>query len=239
MTFSIVAHCRESGQYGVGIATYSPNVGVRCPVAVPRKGAASIQAVANPQVLPIATALIEAGLSAEKIIAAILSSDPYPESRQVAVVDVYGRAHAVTGARNATWAGHHVGEGYACSGNVLAGEQVVKAMAGAFESCAGETLAERLVRAVEAGRDAGGQPEGQNSSALIVYGEHSFPLVDLRVDLHDAPEAELRRLWDWYAPMVPYYVERAFSPNVPRWWQWRMDHVPGWTARHLRKQAPS
>jgi uncharacterized Ntn-hydrolase superfamily protein len=63
----------------------------------------------------------------------------------------------------------------------------------------------------------------------------AFPLVDLRVDLHDVPEAELRRLWDWYAPMVPYYVERAFSPNVPRWWQWRMDHVPGWTARHLRK----
>ncbi len=235
MTYSIVAHCRKTGQYGVGIATYSPNVGPRCPVVVPRRGAASIQAVANPQLLPIAAKLVEAGLSAEKIVAEILSSDPYPEMRQVSVVDVYGRAHAVTGARNPAWAGHHVGEGYACSGNVLVGVQVVKAMAKAFESSADEMLAERLVRAVEAGRDAGGQPEGQNSSALLVYGEHSFPLVDLRVDLHDAPEAELRRLWDWYAPMVPYYVERAYSANVPRWWQWRMDHVPGWTARHLRK----
>ena len=234
MTYSIVARCGKSGQYGVGIATYSPNVGPRCPLVVPRKGAASIQAVASPQLLPLAAKLLEAGLSAEKIASEVLSSDPYPETRQVAVVDACGRAHAVTGARAAPWAGHHVGEGYACSGNVLAGEGVVKAMARAFESSAGEALAERLVRAVEAGRDAGGQPEGQNSAALLVYGEHSFALVDLRVDLHDAPEAELRRLWDWYAPMVPYYVERAHCAEVPRWWQWRMEHVPGWTARHLR-----
>ena len=177
MTYSIVAHCRNSGQYGVGIATYSPNVGPRCPVVVPRRGAASIQAVANPQLLPIAAKLVEAGLSAEKIVAEILSSDPFPEMRQVSVVDVYGRAHAVTGARNPVWAGHHVGEGYACSGNVLVGVQVVKAMAKAFESSADETLAERLVRAVEAGRDAGGQPEGQNSSALLVYGQHSFQFL--------------------------------------------------------------
>lgn len=235
MTYSIVARCPRTGQYGVGIATYSPNVGVRCPLVVPGMGAASIQAVANPQLLRVARPLMEAGLRAEKIVAEILAADPFPESRQVAVVDLYGRAYAVTGARNAAWAGHAVGEGYACAGNVLAGEQVVTAMARAFEACATEPLAERLMRAVEAGRDAGGQPEGQNSAALLVYAGHSFPTVDLRVDLHDAPEAELRRLWDWYAPMEPYYVERAFSPDVPRWWQWRMDKVKGWTARHLRK----
>ncbi len=235
MTYSIVARCPRTGEYGVGIATYSPNVGVRCPVVVPQRGAASIQAVANPQLLPIARKLIESGVAAEKIVAEILASDPYPEMRQVAVVDVYGRAHAVTGAKNPKWAGHQVGEGYAAAGNVLVGEQVVKAMAKAFEASSSEALAERLMRAVEAGRDAGGQPEGQNSSALVVYGEHQFPIVDLRVDLHDAPEAELRRLWDWYAPMVPYYVERAYAESVPRWWQWRMDKVPGWVARHLRK----
>jgi uncharacterized Ntn-hydrolase superfamily protein len=107
-------------------------------------------------------------------------------------------------------------------------------MAKAFEDGTDQVLAERLVRAVEAGRDAGGQPEGQNSAALLVYGDQPFPVVDLRVDLHDEPEAELRRLWDWFSPMVPYYVQRAIKP-VPRWWQWRMDHVPGWTARHLKK----
>lgn len=233
MTFSIVARCARSGEYGVAIATYSPNVGVRCPVVVPQRGAASIQAVANPNLLPIARGLMAAAVSAEKIVAELLESDPYPQSRQVQVVDVYGRAHAFTGSKNAGWAGHQLGDGYSVAGNVLAGEGVIKAMAAAFEATPEQPLAERLMRAVEAGRDAGGQPEGQNSSALVVYGEHAFPLVDLRVDLHDAPEAELRRLWDWFRPMVPYYVQRAITPTVPRWWQWRMDHVPGWRARHL------
>ena len=106
----------------------------------------------------------------------------------------------------------------------------------AFEANAEEDLAERLMRAVELGRDAGGQPEGQNSAALVVYGREPYALVDLRVDLHDTPDAELRRLWDWYGPMVPYYAGRAVSANLPRWWQWRMENVPGWTARHLLKK---
>lgn len=233
MTYSIVARCPRSGEYGVGIATYSPNVGVRCPVVVPQRGAASVQAVANPWLLPMVRRLMDSALSAEKIVAELLAADPYPQSRQIHVVDVYGRAHAFTGERNPAWCGHHVGEGYSVAGNVLAGAGVVKAMAAAFEASADEPLAERLMRAVEAGRDAGGQPEGQNSAALLVHGAEPFPLVDLRVDLHDQPEAELRRLWDWFRPMVPYYVQRALTPTVPRWWQWRMDHVPGWRARHL------
>lgn len=233
MTYSIVARCPRSGEYGVAIATYSPNVGVRCPVVVPLRGAASIQAVANPWLLPMVRRLIESSLSAEKIVAELLAADPYPQSRQIHVVDVYGRAQAFTGERNPAWCGHHVGEGYSVAGNVLAGSGVVKAMAEAFEATADEPLAERLVRAVEAGRDAGGQPEGQNSAALLVHGAEPFPLVDLRVELNDQPEAELRRLWDWFRPMVPYYVQRALTPSVPRWWQWRMDHVPGWRARHL------
>ena len=237
MTFSIVARCPTTGEYGVAVATYSPNVGIRCPVVVPQRGAASMQAVANPHLLPIARRLIESALSAEKIVSELLSSDPYPESRQIHVVDVYGRAHAFTGARNAAWAGHVVGDGFSVAGNVLAGEGVVLAMAAAYQAASAEPLAERLVRAIEAGRDAGGQPEGQNSAVLSVYGEHPFPLVDLRVDLHDQPEAELRRLWDWFRPMVPYYVQRALTPTVPRWWQWRMDNVPGWVARHLAAKA--
>jgi uncharacterized Ntn-hydrolase superfamily protein len=233
MTYSIVARCPRSGEYGVGIATYSPNVGVRCPVVVPQRGAASIQAVANPWLLPVVQRLMESALSAEKIVAELLAADPAPQVRQIHVVDVYGRAHAFTGELNPAWCGHRLGDGYSVAGNVLTGAGVLKAMAAAFEASADEPLAERLMRAVEAGRDAGGQPEGQNSAALLVHGAEPFPLVDLRVDLHDQPEAELRRLWDWFRPMVPYYVQRALTPTVPRWWQWRMDHVPGWRARHL------
>ena len=233
MTFSIVARCPRTGEYGVGIATYSPNVGVRCPVVVPQRGAASLQAVANPYLLPIAQKLIASALTAEKIVSELLASDPRPESRQILVVDVYGRSFAYTGEKSPAWAGHITGDGYAVAGNVLASEAVVTAMAKAFEDSLHETLAERLMRSVEAGRDAGGQLEGQNSSALLVYGEQPFPTVDLRVELHDQPEAELRRIWDWFSPMVPYYVQRAIVP-VPRWWQWRMDHVTGWIPRHLR-----
>ena len=138
MTFSIVARCPRSGEYGVGIATYSPNVGIRCPVVVPQKGAASLQAVANPYLLPTARRLMESALSAEKIVAELLSGDPYPGSRQIAVVDVYGRSHAYTGDKSPAWAGHLLGEGYAVAGNVLAGEGVVQAMAQAFEHAEAE-----------------------------------------------------------------------------------------------------
>lgn len=234
MTFSIVARCARTRQFGVAVATYSPNVGVRCPVAVPGGGAACLQAVASPLMLPLAARLLGEARSAQNVVDELLAADGSPESRQLIVVDARGRAHAHTGTRNPSWAGHHVGDGFACAGNVLAGAAVVDAMARAFEATAGDDLAERLVRAIEAGRDAGGQFEGQCSSALAVYDRHPFPIVDLRVDLHDAPEAELRRLWDWWRPMVPYYVERAYTPEVPRWWQWRMEHVPGWIARHLR-----
>jgi len=87
MTYSIVARCPRTGEYGVGIATYSPNVGVRCPVVVPQRGAASLQAVANPYMLPIARRLIESALTAEKIVSELLASDPRPESRQILVVE--------------------------------------------------------------------------------------------------------------------------------------------------------
>jgi uncharacterized Ntn-hydrolase superfamily protein len=233
MTFSIVARCPRTGEYGVGIATYSPNVGVRCPVVVPQRGAASLQAVANPYLLPIAQKLIASALTAEKIVFELLASDPRPESRQILVVDVYGQSFAHTGEKSPDWAGHITGNGYAVAGNVIASEAVVNAMARAFENSIQENLAERLMRSIEAGRDAGGQIEGQNSSALLVYGDQPFPLVDLRVELHDQPEAELRRIWDWFSPMVPYYLQRAIVP-VPKWWQWRMDNVSGWIPRHLR-----
>lgn len=234
MTFSIVAHCRRTGQHGIAIATYSPNVGARCPVVVPGRGAASVQAVANPELLQQARALIQQGLSAERVIAELGAGDPHPAYRQIAVVDVYGRAAACSGERNPHWAGHRCGEGFAAAGNVLVGPQVVDAMAETFQAHAELDLGERLMLALEAGRDAGGQPEGQNSAALQVVDHRPFPLVDLRVELHDRPEEELRRLWNWFAPMVPYYARRAYEPTVPRWWQWREENVHGWVARHRR-----
>lgn len=233
MTYSIIARCPRTGQFGFAVATYSPSAGARCPAVVPGRGAASVQAVTNPMLQQHAGRLLAEGRSARNVIEELQAMDPHPQTRQILAVDVYGSAHAITGDRNRSWAGHHVGDGYACAGNVLSGSAVVQEMARAYEGSPGEPLAERLMRAIEAGRDAGGQPEGQNSAAMLVVDAHPAPIVDLRVDLHDAPEAELRRLWDWYRPMVPYYVERALRPDMPPWWQWRMATVPGWRARHL------
>ena len=233
MTYSVVAYCKKTSQFGIAIATYSPSVGARCPILVPGKGVASIQAVANPTLNRLAAQLIQSGRCARNIVEELQASDPFPASRQLSVIDVYGQSYASTGANNATWAGHITGDGYACAGNVLVGEPVIAAMATAFEASSNEPLAERLMCSLEAGRDAGGQPEGQNSAALLLSGDECFPIFDLRVDLNDAPEAELRRIWDWHRPMVPYYLQRAVTPSVPRWWQWRMENVPGWRARHL------
>lgn len=237
MTFSIVARCPRTGQYGVGVATYSPNVGRGCPVVVANRGAASLQAVVNPALNVMAAEMMSKGMTAKKIIAELLECDPRPDSRQILMVDVYGQAHAVTGLANPAYAGHHVGQGYACGGNVIASEAVVAAMAKSFEAHPDLDLSERLVRAIEAARDAGGQLEGQTSAALIVYAQHPFPMVDLRVEVHDEPIGELRRIWDWYQPMLPYYgtyVENTLKGTLKRWWEWRQEHVPGWVPNHLR-----
>lgn len=242
MTFSIVARCPRTGQYGVAVSTYSTNVGRSCPVVVANRGAASMQAVVNPALNAMAAEMMGKGISAKKIIAELLESDPRPNSRQILLVDAYGQAHAVTGSFNPAYAGHHVGAGYACGGNVLTSDAVVSAMANSFESSTELALSERLMRAIEAARDAGGQPEGQNSAALLVYGQRPFSLVDLRVDLHDEPVGELRRIWDWHQPMLPYfdtYLEETLKGTLKRWWEWRQEHVPGWVARHLRSPARS
>lgn len=237
MTFSIVARCPRTGQYGACIATYSPNVGPRCVSIVPGRGAASVQATGSPVLNMLAAEMLARGIGAKKIVAELLESDPLPEKRQITVVDVYGMVCAHSGTQIPEHAGHRTGAGYACAGNVLVGEGVVDAMALAFEACPDEPLAERLMRSVEAGRDAGGQPEGQYSSALYLYDRIPVPVVDLRVEVHDEPVAELRRIWDWYRPMIPYYgsyVARALDGTLERWWQWRQKNDPGWTPRHLR-----
>lgn len=237
MTFSIVARCPRTGQFGACIATYSPNVGPRCVTIVPGRGAASVQATGSPALSALAAEMLARGITARKVVSELLDSDPLPEKRQVVVVDAYGLSQAFSGAEIPAYAGHRTGAGYACAGNVLAGQAVVDAMAAAFESCPGEALAERVLRAVEAARDAGGQPEGQYSSALYLYDRLPVPVVDLRVEVHDEPVGELRRIWDWYRPMLPYYeryTSDALRGTLERWWQWRQKNDPGWQPRHLR-----
>jgi uncharacterized Ntn-hydrolase superfamily protein len=133
----------------------------------------------------------------------LVKADKDRERRQVAIVDARGRVHAHTGSGCRAWAGHVTGEGFSAQGNILAGEGVVDAMAAAFRASEGE-LAERLLGALEAGQRAGGDRRGQRSAALLVvrkdggYGGNNDRYVDLRVEDHEAPVAELKRLLALY-----------------------------------------
>jgi uncharacterized Ntn-hydrolase superfamily protein len=102
-------------------------------------------------------------------------------------------------------------------GNVLAGAEVVAAIAEEYQASGAYAFEDRLLRAIEAGRDAGGQEEGQCSASLLTFGPDEFSRSDLRVDLSDEPIAELRRVYDFYAPLVPYYVERARNHKIGRY----------------------
>lgn len=224
MTFTIVAQCKRTGMLGVGTATNAFCVGVRVPFIRERLGAVAIMAIADERLGPTALRLLELGYKAPGVVEQLAAGDPFAEYRQLAVVDDDGFAAARTGAENNYWSGHRTGDGYVVLGNAIAGEGVIDAMERVFLSDPNEDLEERLMRAIEAGRDAGGQPNGQRSAALLVYDRKSFSRVNLRVDIHESPEAELRRIFDIYRPAIPYYDMRQVDPRVPRLDDWLSEH---------------
>ena len=222
-TFTILARCQHSAALGVAIATYSLGVGGYCPAINSQAGVLASQAFADPRLRPIGMQILESGSSAAQALHGMQNADPYPDYRQIGIVDAQGTVAAYTGPKARDWAGHETGVGYVAMGNVMVGPQVVAAMARTFESTDPEGLEERLLRSIEVGRDAGGQPEGQRSAALIVYRvEESYPWMDLRVDAHDEPVGELRRVYELYQPMAEYYYYlRPQDPaNTPTQQEW-------------------
>jgi len=210
MTFTCIARDAATGELGIATATRSLAVGVRVP-HVSRLGAVAIMAIADYRLGRLAQDLLANGCPAEAVIDGLVATDPWPEYRQLGVIDAEGRAAARTGGENRDFAGHHVRDGLIALGNVLVGEHVLDAIEAGFQ---GDSLAERLLAALEAGRDAGGQHGGQNSAALVAWGGHGFPLVDLRVDIHEEPVGELRRVFDAWKPAGDYYTERQLDPRV-------------------------
>ncbi len=193
-TFSIVARCPETGRVGVAVATAVPAVGSICPATRPGAGAVSTQSWVNPYLALAVLEAIAAGAPAPDALAAALADDPARQLRQIGVVDVAGRAAAWTGADCTPWCGQEIGEGFAAQGNMLTGPETIDAMAAAFRASAGQPLEERLMRALEAGDEAGGDRRGKQSAALRVQGEEDYACLDLRVDDHAEPVRELRRV---------------------------------------------
>lgn len=224
-TYTVLCRCARSGRIGIATATSSLAVGARVTHVRAGLGAVAIMAVADARLGGLALRLLEMGYRAQAVVDELVRADaPFAEHRQLGVIDADGHAAARTGKENEDWAGHRVGKGYIALGNHLAGEQVVQAMEKAFTANPEEDLEERLLRGIEAGRGAGGERAPQRSAALLVYGDKPFAHVDLRVDVHDDPVGELRRVFDAYRPTIPYYNLRQVDPLGAR--QWLQEH-PG------------
>jgi uncharacterized Ntn-hydrolase superfamily protein len=198
-TFSIVARDAANGDLGVAVQSKFLAVGSVVPWARAGAGAVATQSYANVTYGPECLRLMAAGWTAQEALNQLLVMDEDATHRQVLLVDAAGRAAAYTGENCHDWKGHIVGDGYACAGNILVGEDTVQAMAGTFEESEGP-LPERLLAALAAGQAAGGDSRGQQSAALLVvrvagsYGGRIDRYVDLRVDDHPEPIAELERI---------------------------------------------
>lgn len=193
MTFSIVARCSKTLALGVAVATASIAVGDRVPHVKAGVGAVATQAKTNVNYGIEGLKLLETGLSPKETLKILLAKDSEREERQVIMIDANGRVAAFTGEKTIEWKGHIVGRDYAVAGNMLVSGEVIEAMAFAFEESEGEILAERLLRALEAGQQAGGDKRGRASAALKVQGSNLH--MDLRVDFDSDPIGKLRKLW--------------------------------------------
>ncbi len=194
----MVARCPKTLTLGVCVSTAVPAVGSRVPHVEAGVGAIATQAKTNTFYGINGLKMLKAGLSPQAALEAMLNEDPDRESRQVIIIDREGRTAAFTGKENIGWKGHLVGKDYVVAGNMLASSKVIGAMAQTFENSEGE-LAERLLKALEAGREAGGDKRGRMSAALLVVGREqrgNRPILDLRVDEHPNPVRELRRIFE-------------------------------------------
>jgi uncharacterized Ntn-hydrolase superfamily protein len=176
------------------------------------------QAFVNQGNNPLALRLLAQGFTPGRVLEELAANDPDIAYRQIAVIDRDGQAVAYSGPKNRGYSGHKIGEGYVAMGNVLAGHHVVEAIAKAYESDPNEAFERRLLHAIEAGRDAGGQVGNdghltERSAAVVVYSAYDHADLDLRVDLHDHAVDELRRAFEEYEPYRAYYRDRGNNPK--------------------------
>ncbi|WP_174729212.1 DUF1028 domain-containing protein [Mesobacillus harenae] len=196
MTFSITARCENTGQFGVAVSTKVPAVGSLCPFVEAGVGGIATQSFVNPYIGINGLQYLKEGATAQDVMDRILKEDPNPEIRQFVIVDNTGKAVAFSGENCDGWYGHTVGENYGVAGNMLVGEDTIQEASKAFAESKGLPLAERLLKALQAGQDAGGDKRGRQSSALKVVDTEAYPLVDLRVDEHPDPVKELGRVYE-------------------------------------------
>jgi uncharacterized Ntn-hydrolase superfamily protein len=218
MTYTILGRCSKTGRLGIGIATFSITVGRYCQGVRAMTGVTISQAFANESNNQLALRLLGEGFGAASVLEELKSNDVDFEYRQIGVIDRDGTAVAYTGPGTRGWSGHVVGENFVACGNGLVGPHVVDAIAAGFNASPEADLERRLLKGIEAGRDAGGQgtPElhkPERSAALIVYSKYAYADIDLRVDLHATAVDELRRVYTEYKQYEGYYAARSRNPR--------------------------
>lgn len=214
MTFSIAAWDELSGMTGVAVTTKFLGVGSLCPFAQAGVGAVATQAFVNPTFGPRGLELLVRGVEVEDILEILLKSDEGREHRQLHLVDSQGRTAAFTGDETVDWSGHRTFDNFSVAGNMLVGEATILETAQAYQESAGEDFAERLICALEAGQAAGGDKRGRQSAALYIMSTEVYPYLDLRVDDHPDPVAELRRIYE--ESKKEYLPFKQFLPTAAK-----------------------
>ena len=214
MTFSIVARCGQTGQFGMAISSSSPAVAARCAYARAGVGAAATQNITNPALGDLMLDLLALGKSAPQALAEAVAREKFPEYRQLLCVDVQGRT--------ATWSGQNAlgiwsaaeGNGVAAGGNLLADKAIPAAMVTAFEAASGH-LGDRLLTSMQAALALGGEAGPVHSAGLVIVGTHPWPLAELRCDWEEGcPIAHITRAWEVYKPQMEAYQTRALDPRA-------------------------
>jgi len=195
MTWSIVARDPATGHFGVAVASRFFAVGGIVPHVRGRVGAVATQAFVNPTYGPDALRLMDAGAPPDLIVPVFTGRDDGHPNRQFHLIDVHGRNVAFTGDKCVDWAGHLVADGVSVAGNMLEGPAVVADTLRAYQAAMDKPLAERLLIAMQAGEDAGGDKRGRQSACLVTYRDQDYAWLDIRADDHADPLAELRRLY--------------------------------------------
>src|SRR5262245_50067686 len=186
MTYSIAARCPQSGAFGIAVTSSSIAVASRCAWVGPL-GAVSTQNVTDPALGPAGLALLRQGLGAGAVLQLLVAGTPEPEWRQIGVIDRYGRCALHSGARALPTASIAQGDACLALGNLLAAPEIPARMLTAYGDAAAAPFPERLLRALEAGLEAGGETGDERAAGLHVAEAHDWPVVDLRVDWHDEP----------------------------------------------------
>ena len=195
MTWSIIAR-GPAGEFGIAIASRFFAVGMLCQHTRSGVGAVATQALVNPHYGPAGLDLLGEGLAPSSVIERLLSKDQGKDHRQVHVIDAKGRVAAHTGSACIDWCGNLAGEGFSVAGNMLAGPQVLEETAASYRKNPSLKFAERLLLALQAGEAAGGDKRGKQAAALRIHSTEEYAFLDIRVDDHADPIAELRRLYE-------------------------------------------